>query len=177
MRGQRNAIDRSRLAKKARPLGEFIVEQVHRKTRGVSDIPPPPRVGSAEKIRKKNRTKATGTPNTRERRVKKDSVGEATILHNCLRWLHRQGAFTWRNNTGTAWLDGRPVSFGYPGSADITGILRDGRRLEVECKTIIGKQSDKQKQFQQEIEANNGVYLLVHSVDELIKQWTERGLK
>lgn len=77
---------------------------------------------------------------------------------------------TWRNNTGTAWINGQPVSFGYPGSADITGILPDGRRLEIETKSATGKQSEKQRTFQAKIEANGGVYLLVRSVEELEEQ-------
>jgi hypothetical protein len=59
------------------------------------------------------------------------------------------------------------VSFGYPGSADILGILPGGRFLAVECKSATGKQSEKQKKFQEKIEANGGVYLLVRSEEEL----------
>jgi len=76
--------------------------------------------------------------------------------------------FAWRNNTRTVWLDGRPVYFGYPGSADIIGLLPDGRFLAVETKRPVGgKQSPKQIRFQEKIEASGGVYLLVRSVEEL----------
>lgn len=63
------------------------------------------------------------------------------------------------------------MSFGYPGSSDILGILSGGRFLAVECKSATGVQSDKQKEFQARIEANGGLYLLVRSVADL-----ERGI-
>jgi hypothetical protein len=92
---------------------------------------------------------------------------EAPILHACLAWLHQQGVFAWRNNSGTLWTNGQPVSFGYPGSADIIGVLSTGQFLAVECKSPTGKQSEKQAKFQAKIEQNKGVYLLVRNVEEL----------
>ena len=64
------------------------------------------------------------------------------------------------------------MSFGYPGSADITGILPDGRRLEVECKSATGRQSEKQKKFEEKIRTNGGIYILARSVEDL-----EHGLR
>lgn len=68
------------------------------------------------------------------------------------------------------------MSFGYPGAGDITGILPDGRRLEIECKSPTGKQSEKQRKFQEKIEQNGGVYLLVRSERDLEEQWKCREL-
>lgn len=99
------------------------------------------------------------------------------------------GVRVWRNNSGagygvsdvqralrlgsdrpwhavSALRAARPVTYGVPGQADITGILPDGRRLEIECKTVGGKQSEQQKNFQKMIEAHNGVYLLVRDHSE-----------
>ena len=101
---------------------------------------------------------------------------EAPVLHTCLAWLHTRGILAYRQNTGTAWINGQPVSFGYPGAGDITGILPDGRRLEVECKSLTGKQSEKQKKFQAKIKSNGGVYLLVRSQRDLEEQWAALGL-
>jgi len=141
------ARERSEVARKARPLGEFIVQaRAHE-----GKVPPPPVVP---------------TP-TKGRRRKPKTEREAPVLHDCLHWLKQHGVFAYRCNTGTAWINGQPVSFGYPGAADITGILPDGRRLEIECKSPTGRQSAKQKRYQEKIEANHGVYLLVRSVSDL----------
>lgn len=153
-----HAIDRGKLARKARPLGELIVDAMHKKMDGVSDplsdtIPPVPHV-------------------QRKRHRRPKSERESPVLHGCLKWLHDRGIEAWRQNTGTAWIGDQPVTFGRPGAGDITGILPDGRRLEVECKSPTGIQSEKQKKFQATIERNNGVYILARSVEDL-----ERCLK
>ena len=155
-----HAIDRSKLARKAKPLGDLIVDIMHRKLSGVEmddalagTTPPVPKVSSRRKRKPKT-----------ER--------EAPVVRDCLKWLHARGIFAWRNNTGTAWIGEQPVTFGYPGSGDILGILPDGRLLAVECKSPTGTQSAKQKEFQAKIEANHGVYILARNVGEL-----ERWLK
>ena len=73
----------------------------------------------------------------------------------------------WRANTGVAQIGKRFVRFGIPGQADLTGILPDGRRLEVEVKSATGRQTRDQKSFQRMIEKFNGVYVLARSVEEL----------
>ncbi len=110
---------------------------------------------------------------------------ESQVLKDCLRELERQGIVAWRQNTGTGTYACGPavprfggsvsppirrVQFGRPGAADITGILPNGVRLEVECKAPGRKQSPMQVKFQRQIEANNGVYLLVHSREELKRE-------
>jgi hypothetical protein len=73
----------------------------------------------------------------------------------------------WRNNTGMLFdRGGRPVKFGLKGSADISGILCDGRRLEIEVKQISGKQREDQKNFERMILKFGGVYILARSVDD-----------
>ena len=164
---QNNAIERSQLTKKAKPLGELIVAASRGK------IPPPPVVSVVEKART---TKEIGEMGGRQRRAnsraKPSTVRESVVLHDCLRYLKKRGIFAYRQNTGTLWTNGQPVSFGYPGSADITGILPDGRRLEVECKSATGRQSEKQKKFEEKIRTNGGIYILARSVEDL-----EHGLR
>ena len=54
--------------------------------------------------------------------------------------------------------------------SDILGILPDGRFLAVECKREKGGVvSPEQKEFLLNINANGGVGIVVHSVDELAK--------
>ena len=153
-RGKNRAIDRSKIARQAKPLGDFIVKLRNAKLAGAEDPfdvvrPPAPK---PKKVRK--------------RRTPKENR-ETALVQNCLIHLKRQDIFAWRNNTGTLWVSGRVVSFGKKGSADIIGLLPDGRFLGIECKVGANKQNDKQREFQQQIESNNGVYLLVYTLDEL----------
>lgn len=82
------------------------------------------------------------------------------------------GLRIWRANVGAARLHGRRVTFGVPGQADLTGILPDGRRLEIEVKAPDGVQSQVQKNYQKMIERYNGVYILARSVDDV---WARIG--
>jgi hypothetical protein len=60
----------------------------------------------------------------------------------------------------------RPVTYGVPGQADLSGILGDGRRLEVELKAGAGKQRDQQKKYEEMIRSHRGIYILARSADE-----------
>lgn len=60
----------------------------------------------------------------------------------------------------------RPVQYGVPGQADLSGILGDGRRLEVELKTSTGKQREQQERYEQMIKSHGGVYILARSAEE-----------
>ena len=79
----------------------------------------------------------------------------------------RPGLRLWRANTGVARLGNRIVRFGVPGQAELTGILSDGRRLEVEVKSPTGKQTDDQRNYQTMIERFGGVYVLARCVDDV----------
>jgi hypothetical protein len=82
----------------------------------------------------------------------------------------------WRQNVGALRdINGRMVKFGVPGAADISGILVDGRRLEIECK-VGTRQRPEQKNFERMILQFGGVYLLVHSVEEAV-QGVEKALR
>ena len=74
-----------------------------------------------------------------------------------------------RANTGMARLGNRAVQFGERGQADLTGLLCDGRRLEVEVKSPGGRQSAAQIAFQREIERFGGVYILAFDVDRALE--------
>jgi hypothetical protein len=56
------------------------------------------------------------------------------------------------------------------GTADYT-IVKDGYTVFVEAKATKGKQSPYQIEFALALWAAGGIYLLVHSVEEFIKQW------
>lgn len=103
-----------------------------------------------------------------------------------LPWLR-----VWRNNTGQAWTGNKveraggpmtvrmfpgdvlirkahPISFGLAGSADILGIERNqGKFVAIEVKTPKGRQSEKQKKFQNMIESMNGIYILARNTEDV----------
>ena len=81
----------------------------------------------------------------------------------------------WRANTGVARIGDRVVRFGVPGQADLTGILPDGRRLEVEVKSPEGTQTEDQRNFQRLIERFGGVYVLAWSVEDVRRALAQTG--
>lgn len=97
---------------------------------------------------------------------------ESDVVGSVLETLGRRPDLcrVWRQNTGClrdCW--GRPVRFGCVGAGDISGLLIDGRRLEIECKSTTGKQRPEQEAFQAMIQRFGGVYLLVRSVEEAVR--------
>lgn len=76
----------------------------------------------------------------------------------------------WRSNTGVARTldDDRVVRFGVRGAADITGILADGRRLEIEVKRASGKVSEDQARFGSMIRSFGGIFAVVRSAEEAV---------
>lgn len=94
------------------------------------------------------------------------SVPESQVVRDVINYLFMRGWLAWRNNTGGGRFQNkgsdvvRYVQFSTPGAADVFA-LRNGRFLAVEAKTETGKQSEDQQMWQQSIEANGGVYVLV----------------
>jgi hypothetical protein len=79
------------------------------------------------------------------------------------------GVWVYRQNTGVAKAHGHRIRFGLVGSADITGVLPGGRRLELEVKLPTGKPpSEEQVQFGERINAAGGLWAVVKSVDEAV---------
>lgn len=77
----------------------------------------------------------------------------------------------WRANAGVASYgygkNKRKVRYGVPGQADLTGILSDGRRLEIETKSAKGTLSDEQKNYRAIIERFGGLYIVARSVQDV----------
>lgn len=96
---------------------------------------------------------------------------ESEVLRDCISWLYVNGIFCWRNNTGSCKQGNRYIRFGLKGSADIIGLLPDGRFLAVECKREEGgRLSDAQKKFAEKIRQNKGIYIVANSLDNLIEK-------
>ena len=76
----------------------------------------------------------------------------------------------WRNNVLKAMVQGRNgkprmMQAGMEGQADLSGIMPDGRRLEVETKTPRDKMSDKQIAFRRMIMSRGGVYIIARDLE------------
>ena len=88
------------------------------------------------------------------------------------------GARIWNNETGVARsMDGaRIVKYGFVGSADLTGIMPDGIRVEIEIKVKKDRQRESQAIFEKVIRQCNGIYFIVDDKSE-IKEQLCRNLK
>jgi hypothetical protein len=90
------------------------------------------------------------------------------------------GIRAWRSNTGVARPFGKEygVKFGVNGQADISGLVwGSGRRLEIECKTPIGRLSQRQIWFREMIIGAGGVHIVARSVDDVIRGLTAAGVE
>jgi hypothetical protein len=114
---------------------------------------------------------------------------ESHLLYNILlTWGAHPMLRIWRVNTGVGWFaDGKParntdrgaypVKFGVSGQADISGLLLpNGRRLEIETKTIKGRQSKEQAAWQRLTECFGGLYVLARSVGDVDRALAEIGV-
>lgn len=92
---------------------------------------------------------------------------EAEIQHAILaRYGLDKRLKLWRSNSGAAQgRNGRLIRFGVKGQGDLSGILKNGRRLEIEVKSATGRQTPEQKAFGEMITKYNGIYMLVRSVE------------
>ena len=89
-------------------------------------------------------------------------VTETDIRRQIQDYLRIRGWFVFYNLQGLG---------SYRGISDLTAV-RAGRVLFIELKTARGRQSDYQKQFQADLEAAGGEYVLCRGVEDL----QERGI-
>ena len=110
---------------------------------------------------------------------------EKQLQNNILREFGRNRRLRlWRANCGTAvvgdvgrimtlcrraGIAARVVRFGVPGQADLTGVLSDGHRLEVEIKAVGRAQTKDQKNYEHMIRRMGGVYVLAYSTEDVRK--------
>lgn len=101
---------------------------------------------------------------------------EQPLVQDILREIGaRPDVRLWRNNVGAAVVNGesqatrRFVRFGLVGSADITGVLANGRRVEIEVKRPDGKgrRSAAQVAFAAMAQRFGALYVLAESVDDV----------
>lgn len=87
---------------------------------------------------------------------------ESDIRQQIKDYLQLQGYFTFHLLQGLGC---------YPGLSDIVA-MKNGQVLFVEIKRPAGRQSDKQKKFQADVEAAGGEYILARGIEDL----QERGI-
>lgn len=117
---------------------------------------------------------------------------EKDVLAACLEYCQRHPKVAWakRSNVGSGFLIRRDVyerlvrsgalkpsearfaRYGVKDGGDITGMLKGGRRLEVETKSDKGKPSDEQQAFGDAVNGGGGLWICAHSVDDV-----ERALR
>lgn len=87
------------------------------------------------------------------------SPSEAEIRSQVKQYLEWKGWFVFYHLQGLG---------SYPGLPDLQAV-KEGRTLYIEIKRPGGRQSAKQKQFQQDLEAAGGVYMLVDSIKKILR--------
>ena len=96
---------------------------------------------------------------------------EHEVLADCLAWLKKHHVFCNRHDAGTFQNDrGQWATYGIINSGDIHGSLKHhyGKRFEVETKRGSGgTQSKGQQKRMKDVRENNGLYFIVHGVEEL----------
>jgi hypothetical protein len=109
----------------------------------------------------------------------KSKTPESYVLRAVMDYLAIKQIFAMRMNSGAV-VDKRgiPVRMHEPGTADVLAFVNRMACSEstmwsyivptwIECKAPNGKQSEKQKEFQREVECMGHVYVLAYSIDDL----------
>ncbi len=99
------------------------------------------------------------------------------IVSPALELLRAAGILCWRNQTGGGTLQGRGLRWGLgKGSADIIGILGDGRFFALEAK-MLGKQpTEEQIAWGNAVLKANAFWAIIHAPADalaLVKTWTK----
>jgi hypothetical protein len=99
------------------------------------------------------------------------SPSESKVQAEILLAAPHYGVRLWRFQTGSYQLpDGRWITSGFPGAADLWGIrISDGRFVAVEVKTKTGRTHKNQELFLQAIKQYNGIGGVCRSVEDFIK--------
>lgn len=93
---------------------------------------------------------------------------EKDIQKQILEYLPYIGIFAWRTNSGVIFYGGHAHRMAPPGTADIIGIMPDGRFLGIEVKRPKGVVSAVQKEFLEKITSRGGVAFVAYSLDDVI---------
>lgn len=94
---------------------------------------------------------------------------ESDIQADVLKLLARHPKVAWfhRMNVGAVKRGSRYIRFGRKGMCDITGQLRNGRRLEIEMKRPGEQPTDDQKEFIAMVNIAGGLAFIARSIDDV----------
>lgn len=96
---------------------------------------------------------------------------ETQLVRQIIDYLNYRGHLVDRTNSGM--LRGEhngkqwAVKLGRAGTADITGISKDGRFLAVECKIGRNKPTELQNAYLEEIRKRGGIAVVAYSLDDV----------
>jgi len=93
----------------------------------------------------------------RSKKPKAATPKESEIRAQVKEFLQWQGWFVFYHLQGLG---------SYPGLPDMQAV-KDGRTIYIEIKRPGGRQSPKQKKFQQDLEVAGGIYILARNIDIL----------
>lgn len=101
-------------------------------------------------------------------------IKEKNVLNSCIQYLTLKGYVVIRNNTGAFVSQNqngkkRFIRFGQAGSSDIIACSKDGKFVAVECKSDTGRVTPYQSDFLRRVKSNNGIAVIVRTIDDLIK--------
>ncbi len=94
---------------------------------------------------------------------------ESIVLSHCLLWLKKHNILCNRHDAGTFQnTRGQWGTYGIKGAGDIIGLLPTGQHFEIEVKRGSGgRLSLGQQKRMRQIRENNGIYFVVHGVQEM----------
>ena len=98
-------------------------------------------------------------------------TAEADVLKAVLATLEMHPKVAWvaRINSGMFHVEQRFIKAGFKGCSDILGMLKGGRMLAVECKSLKGKESADQAAFGARVAQDGGLYFVARSVDDVME--------
>jgi hypothetical protein len=83
----------------------------------------------------------------------------------------------WANNQGVKEFKKRNVRYGVPEQSDITGILPNGRRLDIIVSSRTGHISDEKLSLRSNLTHFKGVCIIAYSVHDVYRELSREGYK
>lgn len=110
-----------------------------------------------------------------------EKLTEAGIQKAILDYLHYRKIFAWRTNSGVAWQHSKdksyPIRLAPKGTADIIGVLPNGRFLAIEVKKKGNGPTEDQFNFLLAINNTGGLAFTAYSIDDVQTQLRFHGYK
>ena len=119
---------------------------------------------------KQKRSSNANTATTKKNVGMDRTKNHEKLLKECLLLLSSEGFLVWKNNVGVVKTENRYQTYGLKGSPDILGCTPYGKFCGFEIKTGKAVQNKHQKAFEKAAKKNNGIYVVIRSLEDL-KKW------